>query len=136
MAREARVAIEGETQSRVAIDDDAHALLLKLWDMHGPLMFHQSGGCCDGSAPMCFPAGDFHTSAGDVCLGVFDISPEEDGSMEIGFWMAKEQFEYWSHTHLTVAVVPGRGSGFSVEGPEGVRFIIHSTLMETAAPFV
>jgi len=136
MPREARPAIEGETQSRVAIDDDAHALLLKLWDIHGPLMFHQSGGCCDGSAPMCFPAGDFHTSSGDVCLGVFDISPDEDGSMEIGFWMAREQFEYWSHTHLTVAVVPGRGSGFSVEGPEGVRFIIHSQLMDSVAPFV
>jgi uncharacterized protein len=136
MNLDARAAIEGETLSRVALDDDAHALLLKLWDMHGPLMFHQSGGCCDGSAPMCFPAGEFHTGPGDVCLGVFDISPAQDGSMEIGFWMAKEQFEYWSHTHLTVAVVPGRGSGFSLEGPEGVRFIIHSTLMETARPFV
>ncbi len=136
MTRDATPAIEGETQSRVALDDDAQALLLKLWDIHGPLMFHQSGGCCDGSAPMCFPAGEFHTGSGDIRLGVFDISPDNDGSMEIDFWMAKEQFEYWSHTHLTVSVVPGRGSGFSVEGPEGVRFIIHSKLMDTVEPFV
>jgi uncharacterized protein len=136
MTREARPVIEGETLSRVAMSEESRLMLLKLWGIHGPLMFHQSGGCCDGSAPMCFPEGDFHTSGGDVCLGVFDISPAEDGSQEIGFWMAKEQFEYWSHTHLTVDVVPGRGAGFSVEGPEGVRFIIHSRLMETAAPFV
>jgi uncharacterized protein len=136
MAQEAQAVIEGETLSRVALTDAAEELLHKLWGIHGPLMFHQSGGCCDGSAPMCFPEGEFHTSGGDVRLGVFDISPAKDGSMEIGFWMAKEQFEYWSHTHLTVDVVPGRGSGFSVEGPEGVRFIIHSRLMDTAAPFI
>lgn len=136
MAQEAQAVIEGETLSRVALSDAAEELLLKLWGIHGPLMFHQSGGCCDGSAPMCFPEGEFHTSENDVRLGVFDISPSKDGSMEIGFWMAREQFEYWSHTHLTVDVVLGRGSGFSVEGPEGLRFIIHSRLMDTATPFV
>jgi uncharacterized protein (DUF779 family) len=128
--------MEGESISRVAFSDATVDLLRKLWDMHGPLMFHQSGGCCDVSSPMCFPEGDFLTGSHDVCLGVFDISPAADGSMPIRFWMSKEQFDYWSHTHLTVDVVPGRGSGFSLEGPEGVRFIIHSRLMETAAPFV
>lgn len=127
--------IEGETMSRVAFSDATVELLRKLWDMHGPLMFHQSGGCCDGSAPMCFPEGDFMTGAQDVQLGAFDISPAQDGSMPINFWMSKEQFEYWSHTHLTVDVVPGRGAGFSLEGPEGLRFIIHSKLMEDAVPF-
>jgi uncharacterized protein (DUF779 family) len=127
--------IEGETISRVAFTDKTIDLLRKLWGIHGPLMFHQSGGCCDGSAPMCFPEGDFMTGSHDVCLGEFDISPDQDGSMPISFWMSKEQFEYWSHTHLTVDVVPGRGSGFSVEGPEGLRFIIHSKLMEDATPF-
>ncbi len=127
--------IEGETMSRVAFSDATVDLLRKLWDMHGPLMFHQSGGCCDGSAPMCFPEGDFMTGVQDVQLGTFDISPAQDGSMPINFWMSKEQFEYWSHTHLTVDVVPGRGAGFSLEGPEGLRFIIHSKLMEDAVPF-
>jgi uncharacterized protein len=127
--------IEGETISRVAFSDATVELLRKLWDMHGPLMFHQSGGCCDGSAPMCFPEGDFMTGVQDVQLGAFDISPAQDGSMPIKFWMSREQFEYWSHTHLTVDVVPGRGAGFSLEGPEGLRFIIHSRLMEDAVPF-
>lgn len=84
---------------------------------------------------MCFPAGDFLTSAADVLLGTFDIAPEGGPSQPIEFWMSTEQFEYWSHTHLTVDVVKGRGSGFSVEAPEGVRFIIRSRLMETATPF-
>jgi hypothetical protein len=135
MPRDARPVIEGETLSRVSMSDPTRELLIKLWGIHGPLMFHQSGGCCDGSAPMCFPLGEFHTGPSDVCLGIFDVSDQEDGSQEIAFWMAREQFEYWSHTHLTVDVVPGRGSGFSVEGPEGLRFIIRSRLMETAEPF-
>ena len=91
-------------------------LLRKLWLQHGPLMFHQSGGCCDGSSPMCYPAGEFITGDSDVQLGLFDIS---DGlqPQPMEFWMSREQFNYWSHTHLTVDVVPGRGSGFSVEAP-------------------
>jgi len=135
MSAVATVVIAGETLSRVSLSSEAVDLLRKLWDIHGPLMFHQSGGCCDGSSPMCFPAGDFITSAADVLLGVFDISAAEDGSQRIEFWMSTEQFEYWSHTHLTVDVVKGRGSGFSVEAPEGVRFMIRSRLMETATPF-
>lgn len=132
---EASVTIPGESQSRVSLSSESVDLLRKLWAIHGPLMFHQSGGCCDGSSPMCFPQGDFLTSDNDILLGTFDISPDND-PQPIDFWMSREQFEYWSHTHLTVDVVPGRGSGFSVEGPEGLRFLIRSRLMETATPFV
>lgn len=133
---EADVVIPGESLSRVALADKSVELLRKLWDMHGPLMFHQSGGCCDGSSPMCYPAGDFFISdSADILLGTFDIAPEGAEAQPIDFWMSKEQFNLWSHTHLTVDVVPGRGSGFSVEGPEGVRFLIRSRLMADAEPF-
>ena len=127
--------IPGETLSRVALSESALDLLRRLWAKHGPLMFHQSGGCCDGSSPMCFPAGDFATSSADVLLGEFDIAMTATPPQPIEFWMSAEQFEYWSHTRLTVDVVKGRGSGFSVEAPEGVRFLIRSELMETARPF-
>ena len=110
--------------SRVAVTDDAAALLRELTDLHGPLMFHQSGGCCDGSAPMCYPLGDFFLSDADVHLGELEVGLPE----AIGVWMAKGQFAYWSHTHLTIDVVPGRGAGFSVESPTGKRFIIRSRL--------
>jgi uncharacterized protein (DUF779 family) len=97
-------------------------------------MFHQSGGCCDGSSPMCYPDGDFITSEADVHLGdlVVDGLPAP-----VPFWMSVSQYGYWKHTHLTVDVVPGRGSGFSVEAPEGVRFLIRSRLLtdEEAAAF-
>ena len=126
---DAAVTLPGEDFSRVALTPAAVDLLRMLWDRHGPLMFHQSGGCCDGSAPMCYPAGDFITGESDVLLGLFDLS---DGlqPMPLEFWMSREQFNYWSHTHLTVDVVAGRGSGFSVEAPEGKRFLIRSTLMD------
>ncbi|MBO9522135.1 MAG: DUF779 domain-containing protein [Nocardioidaceae bacterium] len=109
---------------RVALTDQAAELLRRLVGKHGPLMFHQSGGCCDGSSPMCFPDGDFLLSEADVHLGDLDIGL----SRKVPFWMSRAQFAYWSHTHLTVDVVPGRGSGFSVEAPEGVRFLIRSRL--------
>ncbi|MBG6218451.1 uncharacterized protein (DUF779 family) [Arthrobacter sp. CAN_A6] len=128
MTVEASVVLPGETFSRVALSGSAVELLQKLWGIHGPLMFHQSGGCCDGSSPMCYPAGEFITAEADILLGVLDIS--DDGSRTIDFWMSREQFEYWKHTHLTVDVVQGRGSGFSVEAPEGKRFLIRSRLME------
>ena len=131
---DAIVTIPGERLSRVALTEASIDLLLRLWRIHGPLMFHQSGGCCDGSSPMCYPAGDFITSDHDVRLGQFDIGTAVL-PQPIDFWMSREQFAYWSHTHLTVDVVPGRGSGFSAEAPEGVRFLIRSRLMETAAPF-
>jgi uncharacterized protein (DUF779 family) len=110
---------------RVALTEEAAELLRRLTGMHGPLMFHQSGGCCDGSSPMCFPDGEFKTGGADVRLGELVV----DGlDQPIGFWMSASQFEYWKHTHLTVDVVKGRGSGFSVEAPEGVRFLIRSRL--------
>ena len=126
---DAAVTLPGEDVSRVALTAEAVGLLRKLWGQHGPLMFHQSGGCCDGSSPMCYPAGEFITAEADVLLGLFDIA---DGlePLPLEFWMSKEQFNYWSHTHLTVDVVPGRGSGFSVEAPEGKRFLIRSKLMD------
>jgi len=104
---------------RVAITPGAGELLARLVEQHGPLLFHQSGGCCDGSSPMCFPRGEFRVGSRDVYLGDVAGTP---------FYMSGPQFEYWRHTHLTVDVVPGRGSGFSVEAPEGVRFLIRSRL--------
>jgi len=119
--------------TRVALTPAAAQLLRKLGGDHGSLMFHQSGGCCDGSAPMCFPAGEFRTGASDVLLAEL---PVEGLDEPVSFWMSASQFERWRHTHLTVDVVPGRGSGFSLEAPEGVRFLIRSRLFtdeETAA---
>ncbi|MFE4545442.1 DUF779 domain-containing protein [Arthrobacter sp. NPDC056727] len=135
---DAAVTLPGEDFSRVALTAEAVSLLRTLWDRHGPLMFHQSGGCCDGSAPMCYPSGEFLTGDSDVLLGQFDLSVDDgggpvsadDGGRPLEFWMSREQFGYWSHTHLTVDVVDGRGSGFSVEAPEGKRFLIRSTLMD------
>lgn len=122
--------IEGETRSRVALTEAAVELLQQLIDQHGDLMFHQSGGCCDGSTPMCFPAGEFLTSDADVLLGRFEIPQSAGTTSELEFWMSAEQFNYWKHTYLTVDVVPGRGAGFSVETPTGKRFLIRSTLMD------
>jgi len=138
---EAAVTLSGENFSRVALTAASVELLRKLWEQHGPLMFHQSGGCCDGSAPMCYPAGEFLTGDSDVLLGRFDISSGfATGAVQdpkpLEFWMSREQFAYWSHTHLTVDVVPGRGSGFSVESPEGKRFLIRSTIMDWDVPGV
>jgi uncharacterized protein len=111
--------------TRVDVTDEAAQMLRRLTGQHGPLMFHQSGGCCDGSSPMCFPDGDFITGDADIHLGDLEVGVEKP----IPFWMSVSQYEYWKHTHLTVDVVPGRGSGFSVEAPEGVRFLIRSRLM-------
>ena len=113
-----------EPVTRVALTAKAVALLSELTQVHGPLMFHQSGGCCDGSAPMCYPLGEFRVGAADVRLAELDAGLPQS----IPFWMSRSQFEYWSHTHLTVDVVPGRGSGFSVESPTGQRFLIRSRL--------
>lgn len=113
------------TYTRVDTTEEANELLKKLTGKFGPLMFHQSGGCCDGSAPMCYPVGMFKVGGSDVLLQKLDI----DGLEPIEFYMSASQFEYWKFTHLTVDVVTGRGSGFSVEAPEGVRFIIRSRLL-------
>ena len=129
---DAAITIPGEYSSRVALSGAAVELLQKLWGQYGPLMFHQSGGCCDGSSPMCFPAGEFITADADIRLGLFKLP----GCGPLAFWMSKEQFNYWSHTHLTVDVVAGRGSGFSVEAPEGKRLLIRSRLVEGFTPAV
>jgi len=112
--------------SRVEITPAAAGLLRSLRGSHGPLMFHQSGGCCDGSAPMCYPAGEFRTGSSDVLLAELAVPGVAE---PVSFWMSRDQFERWRHTHLTVDVVPGRGSGFSLEAPEGVRFLIRSRLL-------
>lgn len=112
--------------TRVDVTPAAAELMRRLRGEHGPLMFHQSGGCCDGSAPMCYLEGEFRTGSSDVLLESLRI----DGVAEpITFWMSASQFALWKHTHLTVDVVPGRGSGFSLEAPEGVRFLIRSRLL-------
>jgi len=110
--------------SRVAVTPEAADLLRRLRAANGQLMFHQSGGCCDGSSPMCYPAGDFLTGDSDVLLAEL---PLDDDTVPV--WMSKPQFEYWKHTHLTIDVVPGRGAGFSLEAPYGVRFLIRSRLL-------
>jgi uncharacterized protein (DUF779 family) len=110
---------------RVELTSGAEELLRTLYKAHGPLMFHQSGGCCDGSSPMCYPAGEFRVGGQDVLLGELVVAYIQE---PIGFWMSASQFEYWKHTHLTVDVVVGRGGGFSLESPEGKRFLIRSRL--------
>ena len=99
---------------RVSATDATVSLINELKEIHGPLLFHQSGGCCDGSAPMCFARGDFKVGSRDVFLGVINDQP---------FFMAEDQFSYWEHTHLIIDVVDGRGGMFSVEGPTGKRFL-------------
>ena len=127
---ESRAAIAGEDFSRVAFTEDCLQMLRKLWAIHGPLMFHQSGGCCDGSSPMCYQAGEFRTGEADILLGVLALPDGRGDTLgDIDFWMSKEQFEYWKHTKLTVDVVDGRGSGFSLEAPEGKRFLIRSEII-------
>jgi uncharacterized protein (DUF779 family) len=110
----------------VELTPAAAGLLRQLSDAHGPLMFHQSGGCCDGSAPMCYPDGEFRTGGSDVLLASLDV---EGVKGSVPFWMSTSQYEVWRHTRLIVDVVEGRGSGFSLEAPEGVRFLIRSRLL-------
>ncbi len=107
------------TVTRVSATDAALQLIERLRAKHGPLLFHQSGGCCDGSSPMCYPRGEFLVGASDVKLGEIGGVP---------FYMSASQFEYWQHTHLIIDVVPGRGGMFSLEGLEGVRFLTRSRL--------
>lgn len=102
---------------KIKITDSAKELVQTLKDKYGELMFHQSGGCCDGSQPMCFEKGDFKTGESDVLLGTIE---------DCEFWMGKDQYEYWKHTELTLDVTKGRGSSFSLEIPLGYRFIIRS----------
>ncbi|MEW5964622.1 MAG: DUF779 domain-containing protein [Pseudomonadota bacterium] len=108
---------------RVTCTGAARGLIAVLENRHGPLVFHQSGGCCDGSAPMCFAAGDLRIGQADVLLGEIAGHP---------FYMSRDQFEYWKHTQLIIDVVPGRGASFSLEIPEGVRFLTRSRALTEA----
>jgi uncharacterized protein len=109
--------------ARVLSTPEADELVAKLRSAHGALLFHQSGGCCDGSSPMCYPLNEFRVGPQDVKLGEICGCP---------FYMGAAQFEYWQHTQLIIDVVPGRGSGFSLEAPEGVRFLTRSRLFTDA----
>ena len=106
-----------ELPQQVLVTDLGVHLIRVLREKHGPLMFHQSGGCCDGSSPMCYPRGEFLVGDSDVLLATLGDTP---------FYMSRSQFEYWKHTQIILDVVPGRGGMFSLEGPEGVRFLIRS----------
>lgn len=112
-----------ELPKQVEATDLAIHLVRVLREKHGPLMFHQSGGCCDGSSPMCYPRGEFLIGDCDVKLGEVDGEP---------FYMSRSQFEYWKHTQLLLDVVPGRGGQFSLDSPEGLRFLIRSRVFTDA----
>ena len=108
---------------RVLVSPEAEKLIAQLKEKFGPLMFHQSGGCCDGSQPMCFEKGEFKVGGSDIKIGTI---------ADCEFFMSKDQFEYWKHTQLTIDVTPGRGSSFSLEIPMGLRFIVHSRIYTEA----
>ena len=112
--------IQSMKYERVAITDKAIDVVKQLKAKHGELIFHQSGGCCDGSAPMVFEEGDMYLDESDILLGQLE---------GVNYYMNQDQFEYWKHTHLTIDVTEGRGSSFSLEIPLGIRFIIHSRLL-------
>ncbi len=108
---------------RVVATKKAEELIARLKETHGPLLFHQSGGCCDGSSPMCFPLAEFRTGQSDILLGEIAGCP---------VYIGAAQFEVWSHTQLIIDVVAGRGAGFSVEAPEGVRFLTRGHVFSDA----
>jgi uncharacterized protein (DUF779 family) len=112
--------------ARVDFSEDAKDLLRELYKNNPEgFMFHQSGGCCDGSSPMCYQAGEFRVGGSDVLMAEISV----DGiAQPIPFYMSLEQFELWRHTHLTIDAVPGRGGGFSLESPTGKRFLTRSRL--------
>jgi uncharacterized protein (DUF779 family) len=111
--------IDRDAVQRVVATEAALRLIDKLRDKHGDVMFHQSGGCCDGSSPMCYPRNDFIIGDCDVKLGEIGGAP---------FYMSESQFEYWKHTQLIIDVVEGRGGMFSLENSEGLRFLTRSRL--------
>ncbi len=108
---------------RVLVSPEATALIATLKEKYGELMFHQSGGCCDGSQPMCFEKGEFKLGSSDIQIG---------NIAECDFFMSRDQYEYWQHTQLTIDITKGRGSSFSLEIPLGYRFIVHSRLFTEA----
>ena len=105
--------------TRITTTKEADNLIDELIKIHGNIIFHQSGGCCDGSAPMCYPEGEFYLGNSDVCLG---------DAHSVPFYMSASQYEYWEHTHLTLDAIPGTGGQFSLERPTGLRFFIRSRL--------
>ncbi|SDN76232.1 hypothetical protein SAMN05660199_00622 [Klenkia soli] len=126
---------------RVSLTPEAAEVVRRLRATHGPLMFHQSGGCCDGSAPMCYPRGDFLVGDDDVLLGLLDdahpgapapvLQPGTAIPDDLSpVWISGPQFALWRHTQLLLDVVPGRGAGFSLEAPEGVRFLTRSRVFD------
>ncbi|MFD9670149.1 DUF779 domain-containing protein [Rhodococcus sp. NPDC059968] len=128
------------TAPRIVATSEAVELLRRLGGTHGALMMHQSGGCCDGSAPMCYPDGEFIVGDRDVLLGVLDLrlrvgetpSTRPEGGDAVPVWISGSQFEVWKHTQLVLDVVPGRGSGFGLESPMGVRFLSRSRAFTAA----
>ena len=118
-----RITEKSMAVSRVSLTPTAAELIDKLRAVHGNLLFHQSGGCCDGSAPMCYTWGEFKIGHRDVYLGEIAGCP---------LYIGGPQFEYWKHTHLIIDAVPGRGAGFSLEAPEGMRFLTRSRVFTDA----
>ena len=114
---------------RVTATQAAVELLTKLTELHGGLMIHQSGGCCDGSAPMCYPVGEYRIGQRDVLVGTVALP---DPLPAVRVWINGDQFELWKHTQLILDVVKGRGAGFSLEAPEGVRFLSRSRTFDDA----
>ncbi|MCY1659023.1 DUF779 domain-containing protein [Dietzia sp. SL131] len=111
---------------RLVATEPAVELIRELVDRHGPVMFHQSGGCCDGSAPMCYPDGELRVGQRDVLVGELDLAPG------VRVWISGSQFETWKHTQLVLDAIPGRGSGFSLENPTGKRFLSRARTFDTA----
>jgi len=108
-----------EPVPRVLCTEAAAQLVGQLRARHGPVLFHQSGGCCDGSTPMCFPQGEFIVGDRDVHLGEIAGAP---------FYISESQFEYWQHTQLLIDVVPGQGGMFSLDNGTGRRFLVRSRI--------
>jgi uncharacterized protein (DUF779 family) len=128
-ANEAAAAEISNPPQQVLTTPSAEALMETLRAKYGPLMFHQSGGCCDGSSPMCYPLGEFMTGNSDVLLATIGATDNSPGAP---FYMSGPQFEYWKHTQLILDVVPGRGGMFSLDNSEGVRFLIRSRVFTDA----
>lgn len=104
---------------RIAVTESARKIIQQLKREYGELMFHQSGGCCEGSYPHCFEKGGFLVGSNDICIGEIE---------DCKFYMAADQFEYWKHTHLTLDVITGRAASFSLESTLDMGFIIQSRL--------
>jgi uncharacterized protein (DUF779 family) len=113
----------GSPPPRVLATEAAAALIERLRGMYGPLLIHQSGGCCDGSSPMCYPAKEFRVGRSDIYLGRIAATP---------VYIGAAQFEHWRHTQLIIDTAPGRGAGFSIEAPEGLRFLTRSRVFDDA----